>query len=83
MTAGTRKEKISDVSNIISLAQTVRRQGDPRKALALLRQAMDRYPDDVMLLSAYATTLIASKQIQVGFPSRASVDSYLARSACW
>ena len=56
------------VFNVISKAQVLRRQGKAREAAGLLNRELDKQPDDVLLLTTYATTLIKLDQMPVAIP---------------
>lgn len=62
------KEKRPALFDVISKAQVLRRQGMPREAIGLLNQELEKRPDDVLLLTTYATTLIKLDQMQVALP---------------
>lgn len=56
------------VFDVISKAQVLRRQGKTREAVGLLNRELDKRPDDVLLLTTYATTLIKLDQVSVAIP---------------
>lgn len=55
-------------SDIVSTAQVLRRQGRTDEALKVLRDAVRSSPEDAMLLSAYATSLIRIGQSAIARP---------------
>lgn len=56
------------VFDVISKAQVLRRQGKAREAVGLLTRELEKQPDDVLLLTTYATTLIKLDQMSVAIP---------------
>ena len=58
----------SSVANIINQAQVLLRQGRGRSALHLLKEQLDRQPEDVLLMSTYAVALIHLKQSEIARP---------------
>ena len=69
----SRKSERPAVFDVISRAQVLRRQGKSRETVGLLHRELDKQPDDVLLLTTYATTLIKLDQMPVAIP-------YLARA---
>ena len=63
----------------------LRRQGKAREAVGLLKRELEKQPDDVLLLTTYATTLIKLDQMSVAMPyleravalNRKSKNTYL------
>ena len=66
--AKSAKEERPSVFEVISKAQVLRRQGKAREAVGLLNREIEKQPDDVLLLTTYATTLIKLNQMSVAIP---------------
>lgn len=66
--AESAKQKRPAVFDVISKAQVLRRQGKAREAVGLLNRELEKQPDDVLLLTTYATTLIKLDQMSVAMP---------------
>lgn len=56
------------IFNVISKAQVLRRQGKTREAVGLVKSELEKQPNDVLLLTTYATTLIKLDQMSVALP---------------
>ena len=67
-TADSAKPERPAIIDVISKAQVLRRQGKTREAVGLLNSALEKQPNDVLLLTAYATTLIKLDQMAVALP---------------
>ena len=66
--AQSTKQERPAIFDVISTAQVLRRQGKPREAVRLLNRELEKQPNDVLLLTAYATTLIKLDQMSVAKP---------------
>lgn len=62
------KQERPAVFDVISKAQVLRRQGKTRDAVGLLNHELEKQPNDVLLLTTYATTLIKLDQMPVALP---------------
>ncbi len=62
------KQERPAVFDVISKAQVFRRQGKTRDAVGLLNRELEKQPNDVLLLTTYATTLIKLDQMPVALP---------------
>lgn len=67
-TAQVAKQERLAIFDVISKAQVLRRQGKTREAVGLLNRELEKQPDDVLLLTTYATTLIKLDQLPVALP---------------
>jgi serine/threonine protein kinase len=83
----TTKQERPAVFDVINTAQVLRRQGKARQAIALLNRTIAKRPDDVLLLTTFATMLIKLDQIPVAMPyleravalNRSSKNRYLGQ----
>lgn len=66
--ADVAKQKRPAIFDVISKAQVLRRQGKAREAVGLLNRELEKQPDDVLLLTTYATTLTKLGQMSVAIP---------------
>jgi serine/threonine protein kinase len=64
----SRRSERPAVFGLISRAQVLRRQGKLSEAVGLLKRELDKQPDDVLLLTNYATTLIKADQMPAAIP---------------
>lgn len=79
------KQERPAVFDVINNAQVLRRQGKAREAIGLLNHAIEKQPDDVLLLTTFSTTLIKLDQMPVAMPyleravalNRSSKNRYL------
>ncbi|MBK7326264.1 MAG: hypothetical protein IPI89_09085 [Propionivibrio sp.] len=62
------RRALEKAADIVSTAQVLRRQGRIEEAIRVLRDGVDRSPEDSMLLSAYATTLIRIGKSDIARP---------------
>lgn len=65
---GSAHKEHRSILNLITKAQVLRRQGKVRDAIGVLSRELESRPDDVLLLTAYATTLIKVDQLSLAMP---------------